>query len=56
MVCATVCLTVMPSFSDLADVITIGLSFETDRRRTPLFHVKQYRDDIIGLELNLDEN
>ena len=53
MVCATVCLTVMPSFSDITDVLTFGHSFKTDRSRTPLFHVAQYGDDIIGRELNL---
>ena len=53
MVCATVCLTVMPSFLDITDVSTIGHSFQTDRSRTPLFHVAQYEDDIIGRELNL---
>ena len=50
--CATVCLTVMPSFSDTTDVSTIGHSFKTDRSRTPLFHVAQYGDDITGRELN----
>ena len=53
MVCATVCLTVVPSFSDITDVSTIGHSSKTDRSRTPLFHVVQYGDDIIGRELNL---
>ena len=53
MVCATVCLTVVPSFSDTTDVSTIGHSSKTDRSRTPLFHVAQYGDDIIGRELNL---
>ena len=56
MVCATVCLTVMPSFSDITDVSTIGLSFKTDRSRTPLFHVAQCGENIIGRELNLREN
>ena len=54
--CATVCLTVMPSFSNLTDVSTIGHSFKIDSRRTPIFHVSQYGHDIIGRELNLDEN
>ena len=53
MVCATVCLTVVPSFSDITDVSTSGHSSKTDRSRTPLFHVAQYGDDIIGRELNL---
>ena len=53
MVCATVCLTVMPSFLDITDVPTIGHSFKTDRSRIPLFHVMQYGDAIIGRELNL---
>ena len=44
MVCATVCLTVVPSFSDTPDVSTIGHSSKTDRSRTPLFHVAQYGD------------
>ena len=42
-VCAIVCLTVMPSFSDTTDVSTTGHSFKTDRSRTPLFHVAQVR-------------
>ena len=46
----------MPSFSDITDVSTIDQSFKTDRSRTPLFYVAQYRDDIIGRELNIDEN
>ena len=53
MVCATVCLTVVPSFSDTTNVSTIGHSSKTDRSRTSLFHVAQYGDDIIGRELNL---
>ena len=53
MVCATVCLTVVPSFSDTTVVSTISHSSKTDRSRTPLFHVAQYGDDIIGRELNL---
>ena len=44
---------VKPSFSDIADVPTIGHSFKTDRIRNPLFHVAQYGDGIIGRELNL---
>ena len=51
--CATVCLTVIPSFSDITDVSTIGHSFKTDRSRTHLFHVAHYGDDIIGGELKL---
>ena len=39
----------MPSFSDTTDVSIIGHSFKTDSRRTPLFHVAQYGDHIIGL-------
>ena len=39
--------------SDTTDVSTIGHSSKTDRSRTPLFHVAQYGDDIIGRELNL---
>ena len=35
-VCDTVCLTVMPAFSDTTDVSTIGHSFKTDRSRIPL--------------------
>ena len=50
---ATVCLTVVPSFSGITDVSTIGHSSKTDRSRTPLFHVAQYGDDIIDGELNL---
>ena len=53
MMCATVCLKVMQSFSDITDVSTIGHRFKTDRSRTPLFHVAQYGDDNIGRELNL---
>ena len=53
MVCATVCLIVMPWFSDITDVSTIRHSFKTDRSRAQLFHVAQYGDDIIGRELNL---
>ena len=53
MVCASVYLTVTPSFSDITDVSIIGHSFKTNRSRTPLFHVAQYGDDIIGRELNL---
>ena len=53
MVCATVCLAVMPSFSDITNVSTIDHSFKTDRSHTHLFHVTQYGDDIIGRELNL---
>ena len=56
MICASVCLTVMPSFSDITDVLTIGHSFKTDRSRTPLLHFMQYGNDIIGRELNLDVN
>ena len=56
MVCAIVCLSVMPSVSDITDVSTIGYSFKTNNRLTPLFHDAQYGDDIIGRELNLDEN
>ena len=52
MVCATVSLTVLLSFSDTTDVSTIGHSSKIDRSRTPLFHVAQYGDDIIGRELN----
>ena len=51
MACSTVCLTVMLSFSD----ITIGHSFKPDRSRTPLSH-RAEGDDVIGRELNLDEN
>ena len=53
MVYATVCLTVVPSFSDINNVSTIGHSFKTDRSRIPLFHITQYGDDIIRRELNL---
>ena len=53
MLCATVCRTVMPSFSDKSDVSTIRHSFKTDRSRTPLFHIAQYGDYIIGPELNI---
>ena len=53
MMCVTVSLTVVPSFSDITDVSTIGHSSKTDRSRTPLFHVAQYGDDVIGRELNL---
>ena len=56
MVCATVCLTVMQSSLDVTDVSTVARSFKIDNRRTPLFHVAQYGDDIIGRELHLDEN
>ena len=51
--CATVCLTVVSSFSDITGLSTISDSFKTDRSRTPLFHVAQYGDDITGRELNL---
>ena len=44
------------SMSDITDVSTIRHSFKTDNCRTPSFHVAQYGDDIIGRELNLDEN
>ena len=54
--CATVCLTVVPLFSDITDVSTIGHSFKTDSHCIPLFHFAQFGDDIIGRELNLDEN
>ena len=47
---------VMPSFSDITDVSTIGLSFKTDKCCNPLFHIAKYGDEIIGRELNLDEN
>ena len=47
-VCVTVCLTGVPSFSDITDVSTIGQSSKTDRSRTPLFHVAKYGDDIIS--------
>ena len=36
-----VCLTVVPSFSDITDVL-ISHNFKTDRSHTPLFHVAQY--------------
>ena len=55
-VCATLWLTVMPSLSNITDISTIDHSLKTDSRRTPLFHVLQYGDDIICQELNLDEN
>ena len=45
MVCANVCLTVMPSFSVITDVSPMGHSFKIDRSRTPLFHVMQYGDE-----------
>ena len=48
MVCATVCLTVMSSFSDTSDVTTLGHNFNSNRSRATLFHVAQYGDDIIG--------
>ena len=53
MVCAIVCLTVMPPFSDTTDVSTIDHSFTMDRSRTFFFHIAQCKDDIIGRELNL---
>ena len=56
MVCATVCLTVKPSFSDITDISTTSHSSETDSSRTPLYRVAKYGDDIIYRELNLDEN
>ena len=40
-------------FSHISDVSTIGHSSKIDRSRTPLFHVAQYGDDIVGRELNL---
>ena len=43
----------MPSFSDITDFSTTSRSFRTDRSRTPLFHVVQYGDDIMGRKLNL---
>ena len=49
-----VCLTGMPSFSDTTDISSIGYSFKTNSRRTPLFHVTQYGDDVIGQELHLN--
>ena len=54
--CATVCITDMPSFSNIIDVSTIGRSFKTDRSRTPSFHVAQYGDDSTGRELILNVN
>ena len=39
MVCATVCLTNMPSFSDIADVSSVDRSFKTDSLSIPLFHI-----------------
>ena len=54
-VCATVCLTVMPSFSDITDVSTIGHNLKTDSRRNQLFFVAPYGDDFLSRELNLDE-
>ena len=39
--------------SDITHGSTIGHSFKTDKIRTSLFHVTQYRDDIVGLELKL---
>ena len=56
MVCPTVSLTVMPSYSDITDVSNICQSFRTNNRRTLLFHVARYKDDIICRKLNLDEN
>ena len=53
MVCATVCLTVVPSFLDITNVSTINHSFKTDRNRTPLSQVEEYGDDIVGRELDL---
>ena len=53
MICATVCLTVMPSFSDITDVSAISHRFKTDRSCTPLFHIAQYGDDVMGWELYL---
>ena len=50
--CATVCLTVMASLSDMTDVSTICQTVKTDRGHIPLFHVAQYEDDIIGQKLN----
>ena len=46
MVCATVCLTVMPPFSGITDVWAMGHSFKTDSRRTPLLHISKYGYDI----------
>ena len=40
--CATVCLTVVPSFSDITDVSTIGHSFKNDSRRI-LFYLDENR-------------
>ena len=37
MACATICLTVIPSFSDITDVSTMGQSVKTDRSSTPYF-------------------
>ena len=30
--------------------------FKTNKRQTPLFHIVQYKVDIIGQDLNLNEN
>ena len=38
--CATVSLTVIPSFSDITDVSTIGHSFKTNNRCTPFDQIK----------------
>ena len=46
----------MSSYSDIIDVSTIYHSFMIYSRRTPLFHVVQYGDDIIYRELSLNEN
>ena len=56
MVCATVCLTAMPSFSDISD-FQQSAKFQGRQKLHPLFfHVAQYGDDIIGYLLNFDES
>ena len=45
-VCVTVCLKIMPSFSDITDVSTIGDSLKADSSGTPLYHVAQYGNNI----------
>ena len=49
-------LKVMSLFTDKIHISTISHSFKINNRRTLLFHVAQYEDDIIGRELNLSEN
>ena len=55
--CVCVCATVCHCFSDNQRFnYDIGHSFKTDIRRISFFYGAPYGDDVIGRELNLDEN